>query len=178
VSPIESPAQAWNVLTVGACTEKCNVTSPDYAGWEPLGAAGDLSPCSRTSVSWQQEWPIKPDLVLEGGNLGTDPTTGNGDHLDDLALLTTFRRPEERHFTTTGDTSAATALVARMGAQILADRPELWPETVRGLLVHSAEWSDAMRAHLPPNPSQANKRTVIRRYGYGVPRVWTHNLIQ
>lgn len=94
VSPIESPAQAWNVLTVGGCTEKCNITSAAYGGWQPLGAAGDLTPCSRTSVSWQHDWPIKPDLVMEGGNLGTDPATGNGDHLDDLALLTTFRRPQ------------------------------------------------------------------------------------
>ena len=131
--------------------------------------AGDLSPCSRTSVSWQHDWPIKPDLVLEGGNLGIDPATGHGDHLDDLALLTTLRRPAERPFTTTGDTSAATAQVARMAAQILADRPELWPETARALLVHSAEWTTAMRDHLPTTPSQTHKRALIRRYGYGVP---------
>ena len=169
VSPIESPAQAWNALTVGACTEKCNITSAMYNGWQPMGAAGDLSPRSRTSVSWQQDWPIKPDVVLEGGNLGLDPATGHGDDIDDLALLTTFRRPQERMFTTTGDTSAATAQVARMGAQILADRPDLWPETIRGLLVHSAEWTPAMRGHLPAVPSQNAKRALIRRYGYGVP---------
>jgi hypothetical protein len=128
VSPIESPAQAWNALTVGACTEKCNITSAAYNGWHPMGVAGDLSPRSRTSVSWRQDWPIKPDVVLEGGNLGIDPATGHGDDIDDLALLTTFRRPEDRMFTTTGDTSAATAQVARMGAQILADRRDLWPE--------------------------------------------------
>ncbi|HVB82685.1 MAG TPA: S8 family peptidase [Candidatus Binataceae bacterium] len=63
VSPIESPAQAWNALTVGACTDKCNITSAGYNGWQPMGAAGDLSPRSRTSVSWQQDWPIKPDVV-------------------------------------------------------------------------------------------------------------------
>jgi hypothetical protein len=169
VSPIESPAQAWNALTVGACTEKCNIVSAGYNGWEPMGSVGDLSPRSRTSVSWQQDWPIKPDLVLEGGNLGIDPATGEGDDIDDLALLTTFRRPEERAFTTTGDTSAATAQVARMGAQILTDRPNLWPETVRALLVHSGEWTPAMRGHLPATPSQTDKRTLIRRYGYGVP---------
>lgn len=169
ISPIESPAQAWNVLTVGACTEKCNIISRAYAGWQPMGATGDLSPCSRTSVSWQQDWPIKPDLVLEGGNLGIDPATGHGDHVVDLALLTTFRRPAERAFTTTGDTSAATAQIARMAAQVLADRPALWPETVRAMLAHSAEWTGAMRNHLPDNPSQANKRALIRRYGYGVP---------
>jgi hypothetical protein len=169
VSPIESPAQAWNALTVGACTEKCNITSATYNGWHPMGAAGDLSPRSRTSVSWQQDWPIKPDLVLEGGNLGIDPANGHGDDIDDLALLTTFRRPEERVFTTTGDTSAATAHVARVAAQILADRPDLWPETVRALLIHSGEWTPAMRGHLPAVPSQNDKRTLIRRYGYGIP---------
>jgi hypothetical protein len=169
VSPIESPAQAWNVLTAGASTEKCNIASAAYNGWEPMGAAGDLSPRSRTSVLWQHDWPIKPDVVLEGGNLGIDPATRQADDIDDLALLTTFRRPEERTFTTTGDTSAATAQVARMGAQILADRPELWPETVRGLIAHSAEWTPAMRAHLPAIPTQNDKRALIRRYGYGVP---------
>jgi len=169
VSPIESPAQAWNALTVGACTDKCNITSAGYNGWQPMGAAGDLSPRSRTSVSWQQDWPIKPDVVLEGGNLGIDPATGHGDDIDDLALLTTFRRPQERMFTTTGDTSAATAQVARMGAQIFADRPDLWPETIRALVVHSAEWTQAMRGHLPAVPSQTVKRALIRRYGYGVP---------
>jgi hypothetical protein len=56
-----------------------------------------------------------------------------------------------------------------MAAQVLADRPALWPESVRAMLVHSAEWTAAMRNHLPDNPSQANKRALIRRYGHGVP---------
>ena len=120
VSPIESPAQAWNVLTVGASTEKSNITSAAYNGWQAMGAVGDLSPRSRTSLSWQHDWPIKPDVVLEGGNLGIDPATGHADDIDDLALLTTFRRPQERIFTTTGDTCAATAQVARLEERALA----------------------------------------------------------
>jgi len=56
-----------------------------------------------------------------------------------------------------------------MAAQILADKPELWPETVRALIVHSAEWSPAMRGHLPVNPRQSDKRILLRRYGYGMP---------
>jgi hypothetical protein len=166
---IESPAQAWNALTVGAVTEKCTITHPDFQGWGVMAEAGDLSPCSRTSVIWDNDWPIKPDVVFEGGNNGVDPATGAGDHLDDLALLTTFNRPEERPFTVTGDTSAATAQVARMGAQILSGKPELWPETVRALIVHSAEWTPAMLAHLPPNPNKGDQRLIMRRYGYGVP---------
>jgi hypothetical protein len=42
-------------------------------------------------------------------------------------------------------TSAATAQVARIAAAISADYPELWPETVRALVVHSAEWTAVMR---------------------------------
>lgn len=164
-TPIESPAQAWNALTVGAFTEKDTIVDPTYRGWTALAPVGDLMPRSRTSVSWNREWPLKPDVVFEGGNLGVDPGTGLGDNVDDLALLTTYRVPEDRAFTTTGETSAATALAARMGAQILAERPALWPETVRALIVHSAEWTPAMRRHL----DAINKTALLRRYGFGVP---------
>lgn len=168
-SGVESPAQAWNALTVGAVTERCNITDATYAGWAAMAPAGDLSPCSRTSLTFNDDWPIKPEVVFEGGNHGVDPTTGMGDHVDDLALLSTFHRPNERLLTFSGDTSAATALVSRMGAQILADNRTAWPETVRGLIVHSARWTDAMRGHLPANPNQSHKRVLVRRYGYGVP---------
>ena len=168
-SPIESPAQAWNVLTVGAVTEKSVITDPTFAGWSPLAPAGDLSPLSRTSITWQHEWPIKPDIVFEGGNYGVDPANDDSDHLDDLALLTTNNRLQNGYFNVISDTSAATALASRMAAQILADRQELWPETVRGLVVHSADWTPAMRGHLPVYPTQNDKRLLLRRYGYGVP---------
>jgi|TARA_R110000772_G_scaffold268526_1_gene395903 hypothetical protein len=168
-APIESPAQSWNALTVGAVTEKITVTHRDFAGWQVMAPAGDLSPSSRTSVNWRHDWPIKPDVVFEGGNQGVDPATGNGDHIDDLALLTTYNRPEERAFTVTGETSAATAQVARLAAQVLSERPALWPETVRALIVHSAEWTPAMLGHLPANPNKSDQRLVLRRYGYGVP---------
>ena len=43
-TPIEGPAQAWNVLTVGAYTEKITITDQDYAGWTAFAPAGDLMP--------------------------------------------------------------------------------------------------------------------------------------
>ena len=168
---IENPAQAWNVLTVGASTEKINITDPSLAGWNAVDAAGDLSPASRTSLTWAHEWPLKPDVVFEGGNHAVEPATNHTIKVDDLGLLTTFRRPEERAFTTSFDTSAATANAARMAAQILAARPGLWPETVRALIVQSADWTPRMRAHVPENPSKAQVRILTRRYGFGVPNL-------
>ena len=50
-----------------------------------------------------------------------------------------------------------------MAAQILAERPQLWPETVRALIVHSASWTPAMLAH----GSKVAHR--LRCYGFGVP---------
>lgn len=52
-----------------------------------------------------------------------------------------------------------------MGAQILARRRTLWRETVRALIVHSAEWTPTMEAHL----GGINKNALMRRYGFGVP---------
>ena len=52
---------------------------------------------------------------------------------------------------------------------MLSDQPALWPETVRALIVHSAEWTSAMLAHLPAQANQTHQRSLLRRYGYGVP---------
>jgi hypothetical protein len=41
--------------------------------------------------------------------------------------------------------------------------------TVRGLAIHSAEWTPAMRARFDAAASQAQKMAMLRRYGWGVP---------
>ena len=169
IEPVDDPAQARNALTVGAFTEKVDITDPTFAGWRPIAPAGELSPRSRTSVVWDSQWPIKPEVVFEGGNLAHDGRQP-GEGIDDLQLLTTFFRPEVRHFTTLSDTSAGAALAANMAGAILAERPHIWPETVRGLIVHSAEWTDPMWARI--NACGGRKRQILallRRYGYGVP---------
>ena len=61
--------------------------------------------------------------------------------------------------------------------------PTLWPETVRALIVHSAEWTEAMRRVLSPTTGAATKtdyRLLVQRCGFGVPdldrALWTvHN---
>lgn len=167
IRPVENPGQCWNGLTVGAYTEKTEVTDEDYRDWSPVAPAGDLSPRSRTSVAWERQWPIKPEIVLEGGNLIAN--RGPAVSIDDLELLTTDHRPNVQLFNTIANTSAATASAARMGAQVLADRPNFWPETIRALVVHSAEWTAPMRQYLGQDNSRNHKHSVLRRYGYGVP---------
>lgn len=169
LEPVDDPGQAWNALTVGAFTEKVNIIDPAFIGYSPIAPAGELSPRSRTSVTWDRQWPVKPDVVFEGGNLAHDGSLP-GEPIDDLQILTTYFRPESRHYATIGDTSAATAAVAGMAGAILADRPNLWPETVRALIVHSSEWTPAMRARI--NACHGGKtqiQSLVRRYGFGVP---------
>jgi hypothetical protein len=165
---VENPAQAWNPLIVGAYTEKVNVLDPNYRGWQPLAPGGDLSPRSRTSVSWETQWPIRPDVVFEGGNMAHDGSN-IAEAIDDLCLLTTHYRPEKRMFDYMGDTSSATALASHMAARIMSEQPTYRPETVRATIVHSAEWTPAMKAHFNGTSTKTAKRALVRRYGYGVP---------
>ena len=53
----------------------------------------------------------------------------------------------------------------------MAEYPDLWPETVRALMINSANWTPAMRAHLPLHPQKTHFSTLLRRYGYGVPNL-------
>ncbi|MBZ0144628.1 MAG: S8 family peptidase [Rhodocyclaceae bacterium] len=169
VDHIHDPGQAWNALTVGAMTHKVQFDTAQFPNWTPVALPGGLSPSSTTSVGWPSLWPNKPDIVLEGGNGIREPGTGFVDTDDPLLLLTTHWRQTERLFTTMGDTSAAAAQAARMAATLLARYPDLWPESVRGLLIHSAEWTPEMlRAAAGLSPA-SRARLLLRRYGHGVP---------
>lgn len=164
---VEDPAQAWNVITVGAYTDKVMIEDPDSDGWNPLAPKGRLCPTSRTSCGWErQEWPLKPDIVMEGGNYACDPRGYVSEH-DDLSLLTTIVSSDGALLSTMRDTSAATALASRYAAILQAEYPALWPESIRGLLIHSAHWTKEMQDEFPHG--QRHKR--LRCYGYGVPRL-------
>jgi hypothetical protein len=167
---IEDPAQAWNAITVGAFTEKVALEDNDFRGWQPLAQPGDLCPTSRTSLAWPADrhkgWPTKPDFVCEGGNYAE--LDGNRSSADDLSLLTTILHPSGRLFETTRDTSPATAEASRLAACLWSYYPSLRPETVRGLLVHSARWTDAMTRRFPGD-KKATVQRRLRCYGYGVP---------
>ena len=167
---VHDPAQAWNALTVGAYTDMVIVAGVDTNAYAPIAPRGGLSPFSTTSLPWERHWPLKPDIVLEGGNLATHrlgPVP-----IPSLSLLTTYYRPVVRSFTTSHATSAATALAARLAAGVMEEYPRLWPESVRALIVHSAEWTDAIKkAYLPAGASASKDdyHRLVRRCGFGVP---------
>ena len=169
VEPVHDPAQAWNALTVSAFTDKTVITDADWDGWSPVARRGDLSPWSTTSVVFQPTWPIKPEVVFEGGNVVHDAADDIDFPCDDLCLLTTYYKPADKTLVSTWATSAATAQAARFCAAIWAQYPDLWPETIRALTVHSAEWTQAMRGHLDQARGKTARAQLVRRYGFGVP---------
>ena len=165
---IHDPGQSWNALTVGAFTEKAIITEPDCAAYQPLAPEGGLSPYSTTSVLWDRAMPLKPEVVFEGGNVGFDSSSCAG--IPSLKLLTTHHRPLDRLFTTFEATSAATALASRFAAEIQAEYPTLWPETVRALIVHSADWTSPMCEQFAQGTTpQKQAQHRVRCVGFGVP---------
>jgi len=167
---LENPGQSWNALCIGAFTELSVVKNPD--SYNPLAARGALAPASSTSLPWDTKWPNKPDVVFEGGNAGYQRANNSTLQLPELLLLSTHADFNNGVFGVFGGTSPATALAARFAGEIMLEYPDLSPESIRGLIVHSAEWTPAMKASVPQE-SQTDKRArsnfLLRTVGYGVP---------
>jgi hypothetical protein len=170
LAPVQDPAQAWNALTVGAHTELVDLpTDPQYTGWSAVAPGGELSPHSRTSLLFgARPWPIKPDIVLEGGNVLTDGVLFEPGH--PLLSLRTTGISNDQALTSANATSAATARASRLAALAMAIYPSYWPETIRGLLVHAAQWTPAMKAQIATaKGNKTNQQMMLRRYGWGAP---------
>ncbi|PWB83738.1 MAG: hypothetical protein C3F11_05040 [Methylocystaceae bacterium] len=167
---IHDPAQAWNALTVGGFTNKVQIDAARFPGWVPLAAEGDLAPASCTSMTWGK-WPIKPDIVMEAGNMGRNPGIADPDYIDDrLQMLSVSRNfATGRPLTSFGDTSAATALAARLAATVWAKYSDLRSETVRALLVHASDYTPAMLARFTDGNGVVDLRGLVRCFGHGTP---------
>lgn len=170
LSPIEDPAQSWNALTVGAHTELTEVPwDPTYGGWRAIAEKGDISPHSRTGViAGGSQWPIKPDICMEGGNVLTDDAGDFHANHPLLSLPATDHR-DDAALGSANATSAATAQAARLAALSMATYPSYGPETIRGLLTHHAEWTPTMRAEIDAETGKKQRRLLLKRYGWGVP---------
>lgn len=174
---VEDPGQSWNAVTVGAYTQKMGFMAGLGDDLLPVAKRDELSPFSATSLTWNDKWPLKPDIVLEGGNVLKDRS---GDYLDnhEAALpISTHFRTFERQFSPFGGTSASTALAAQMAAELQARYPQATPETIRGLMIHSARWTPELISqfksinHLDADVdlNKMQYTQLIRFCGYGVP---------
>lgn len=170
LSAIEDPAHAWNALTVGAYTDIAETPQhPQYAGWKPLAKPGELSPHSRTSMLFShRKAPIKPDICMEGGNVLTDSSQMFEDKHPLLCLRSTGNASDIA-LTSANATSAATARAARLAAVVMDRYPDYWPESIRGLLTHEAEWTPAMGRKVKADQPKKVRLEQLRRYGWGVP---------
>ncbi|MBU0626049.1 S8 family peptidase [Patescibacteria group bacterium] len=165
---IHDPAQSWNALTVGAYTSLYEITDPDLAGYTPIAPNGGLSPFTTTSSVWEDKWPIKPEIVMEGGNLAEDHTLIT--ECPDLGKLTTNHEPLIAQLAYFNMTSLATAQASWFAAQIQVAYPSFWPETIRALMVHSATWTDTLLAQFRVSlDNKSHIKSLMRICGYGVP---------
>lgn len=165
---VESPGQAWNAVTVGAYSIDTQISDPAFKGFTPVAPLWALSPYSSTSVTWENKWPIKPEVLFNGGNIASN----NSDYTEcpDLSLLTTSNKPLVRQFDVIYGTSSATAQAAYFCAKILKEYPDAWPETVRGLMIHSANWTKKMKEQFCSEDIKTKgRRVLLRSCGYGIP---------
>ena len=165
---IHDPGQSWNALTVGSYTCLDQINDPTMDGYEPIAPKECLSPFSTTSSVWDNMWPIKPEIVMEGGNLARD-SQGFVSECDDLSILSTYYKPQEAQFHPFRMTSASTAKAAWFAAQIQTRYQDFWPETIRALMVHSAQWPESLKRQFIDNEKKDSFKQLIRICGYGVP---------
>ena len=168
---IADPGQSWNALTVGAYTDFNDPLDGRLSDFQPLAPKGALSPASRTAMVWNRAKavPVKPDVVFEGGNYAHAPGAETAMQVDDylcLAASSEYRTLPVRPF---GWTSGACGGVAHIAGYVVADQPDLWPETIRALIVHSAAWSPFMQGELELCNTETERLQFLRRYGHGVP---------
>lgn len=161
---IHQPAQATSCLTVGAFTQRVTLPATSaYATYRSVATRpGGISPFTSAGLPGV-EWPIKPDVVMEGGNLAvsgnlTDPTVPTLN-----ALTASHRHVHGQPLGQLNMTSEAAARAGHLAARIWSVEPKLRPASVRALIVHSASWTPAMREQF----IGLNDRLLA--CGYGVP---------
>jgi hypothetical protein len=168
---LSDPGQSWNAITVGGYTERTGPLPAPTDDFSALAPRGGLSPTSRTAVGWDKTSavPLKPDVLCEAGNYAYAPGSAEAwivDAYSSVASAADFRTSPLRPF---AFTSAAAAELGFLAGSIVAEFPLMWPETVRALVIHSAEWTPFMREQLAVCNTEAERLTFMQRFGHGVP---------
>src|SRR5262249_35356900 len=149
-----------NSLCVGSFTMKDQINQSNQQ-YSRIAERGGMAPTNSTSLEWETKWPIKPDVVFEGGNGAKD--NFGGVVLPELELLSTSGDSEAGPLFSCSGTSPATALAARMAVQIQSEYPSYWPETIRALIAHSATWTHAMEQSIDPSLPRKEKYFHLAR---------------
>lgn len=165
---LHDPAQAWNALTVGAMTKKVAVNDPNMAGVRIVAPSGGPSPVTTSSSMWGDSNAIKPEIVMEGGNAYWVSPDSFSYH-SDLDLVSTNPQPLLRKFDSFNATSAAVALAAKLAGEIKYYNPGISVLSIRALMVHSAEWTDTMKALYTDADGVLDKDALMHVCGYGTP---------
>lgn len=164
---IEDPANSYNALSIGYWASENTIKTPGYS---PVAELTDLGPTSTTSLTWETNAPIKPEVVFEGGNFGFDSSCNFSADLEELCLTTTSHEiASNTYFAKFGETSAATALAAKFISEIWSRYPAYWPETIRALVVHSANWPQKIYNRYTPYKTKQDIENLLRSVGYGYP---------
>lgn len=168
-SSIEDPANSYNALTIGYWASENNIQTKGYV---PVADLTDLGPTTTTSLTWHRNSPIKPDVIFEGGNYGFDHSCNFPADLEELSLMTTSHEISANiYFSKFAETSAATALAANFISKVWSKYPKYWPETIRALVVHSANWPTAIYSRFSPYTKKQDYENLLRTTGYGYPNL-------
>lgn len=193
-----SPAEAINVVTVGACHDQFSV--PKYQGSMVVDPYVDRSlPNVSSAIGLGHLRTMKPDILMPGGREMVSPHPQNGSlairpipprgAVGILAAAPSrLGRLDQTRFTS--GTSVATALATRLahsvfdalmdtqGYRVLSDvDPQYFAVIVRSLLVHSCLWKKESAEQVAEiwGPDQSGRHesrsdNVARVLGFGVPR--------
>ncbi|MCS6133982.1 S8 family peptidase [Shewanella baltica] len=166
-STIQEPANAYNALTVGYWSSEALL---NQSGYELFCELSDIGPTSTSSHSWHKSSPLKPEVIFEGGNFGYDPVLDFSSEFEDLSILAASHDfSNGDYFSYFGETSAATALATHFTSKVWSTYPDYWPETIRALVVHSAEWPEKLKSRFSPFKNKSDIESLLRLGGYGYP---------
>jgi hypothetical protein len=158
---LRNPAQAINVLTVGAYVPRAGAPFAQLQNLNrrPVAQDAEPSPFTRTGPGYLRE--IKPEVVEEGGNYYLE----NGTHLrrnaqlTDVAVANSQFARDGRLIRFLNGTSVAAPKVAHLAGLIEREIPNASVDLIRALIVNAAQW---------PARLETTEET-LRVLGYGVP---------
>lgn len=173
---IQDPSQSWNALSVGAFTDKYGKLIEE--NFTPLYKKGDVSPFTRfKNKEWKKSnLPLKPEILFEGGNIAVDIDKKVIIHNNLVPLSTNAEFNKDNYLLTSiNGTSSAVALAGKFAASLMARYPIYWAETIKAIMVHSAEYTSYMEEEKVKSYNNLknveDRYSFLHKYSYGVPNL-------